>query len=329
VRILIVKLSSLGDVVHAMPVVHDIRAAFPDAAIDWVVEPAFAPLVRRVDGVRTVIECAMRRWRRSWWSGTVRAEWRSFRERLQREEYDAVVDLQGLTKSAVVARLARGMRFGLANRTEGSSWEAPARWLVDRPIRIEPHIHAVDRSRALVAAVLGKPVEGPPVYGLKPARRVYRTAQPTVALVHGTSRDDKLWPVEHWVALGKRLIGAGWRIALPQGGEAEQMRAELIAAGLQYEKAYHVEVWPALALDAVLDRLALTQGVIGVDSGLSHIAVALDLPHVQLYNHPTAWRTGPLASHGHAHQVVVEAPPSPSLEAVWSAWNAVLRVAHA
>jgi heptosyltransferase-1 len=328
VRILIVKLSSLGDVVHAMPVVHDIRAAFPDAAIDWVVEPAFAPLVRRVDGVRTVIECAMRRWRRGWWSGAVRAEWRAFRERLQREEYDAVVDLQGLTKSALVARLARGLRFGLANRTEGSSWEAPARWLVDRPVRIEPHIHAVDRSRALVAAVLGKPAEGPPVYGLKPARRVYRTEQPTVALVHGTSRDDKLWPVDHWVALGKRLIGAGWRIALPQGGEAEQMRAELIAAGLQYEKAYHVDVWPALALDAVLDRLALTQGVIGVDSGLSHIAVALDLPHVQLYNHPTAWRTGPLASHGHAHQVVVEAPPLPSLEAVWSAWNAVLRVAH-
>jgi heptosyltransferase-1 len=328
VRVLIVKLSSLGDVVHAMPVVHDIRAAFPDAVIDWVVEPAFAPLVRRVEGVRTVIECAMRRWRRGWWSGTVRAEWRAFRERLQREEYDAVVDLQGLTKSALVARLARGMRFGLANRTEGSSWEPPARWLVDQAIRIEPHIHAMDRSRALMAAVLGRPAEGPPVYGLKPARRVFRTEQPTVALVHGTSRDDKLWPVEHWVALGKRLIGAGWRIALPQGNEAEQMRAELIAAGLQYEKAWHVDVWPSLALDAVLDRLALTQGVIGVDSGLSHIAVALDLPHVQLYNHPTAWRTGPLASHGHRHQVVVEARPVPSLEAVWSAWNAVLRVAH-
>ncbi|MBX3606897.1 MAG: lipopolysaccharide heptosyltransferase I [Piscinibacter sp.] len=328
-RILIVKLSSLGDVVHAMPVVHDIRSAFPDAAIDWVVEPAFAPLVRRVDGVRTVIECAMRRWRRGWWSGAVRAQWRTFREQLQAQEYDAVVDLQGLTKSALVARLARGMSFGLANRTDGSSYEAPARWLVDRPVRVEPHIHAMDRSRALVAAVLGRPVEGPPVYGLRPARRVYRTAQPTVALVHGTSRDDKLWPVEHWVALGKRLIGADWRVGLPQGNDEEQTRAELIAAGLQYEKAFHVEVWPSMSLDAMLDRLALTQGVIGVDSGLSHLAVALDLPHVQLYNHPTAWRTGPLESHGHRHQLAVEARPQPSLEAVWSAWNAVLRVAHA
>ncbi len=328
-RILIVKLSSLGDVVHAMPVVHDIRSAFPDAAIDWVVEPAFAPLVRRVEGVRTVLECAMRRWRRAWWTGTARAEWQAFRHRLQQEEYDAVVDLQGLTKSALVARLARGLRFGLANRTEGSSHEAPARWLVDRAIHVEPHIHVVDRSRALMAAVLGRPAEGPPVYGLKPDKRVFRSAQPSVALVHGSSRDDKLWPVEHWVALGKRLIGAGWRIGLPQGNESEQMRAELIAAGLQYEKAYHVEVWPTLKLDAVLDRLALTQGAIGVDSGLSHVAVALDLPHVQLYNHPTAWRTGPLESHGHLHQLALEARPVPSLEAVWSAWNRVLRVGHA
>ncbi len=327
-RVLIVKLSSLGDVVHAMPAVHDIRSAFPNAVIDWVVEPAFAPLVRRVDGVRTVIECAMRRWRRAWWSGETRAEWRRFRERLQAEEYDAVIDLQGLTKSALVARLARGLSFGLANRTEGSSHEAPARWLVDRAIRIEPHIHAMDRARVMVAAVLGRPAEGPPVYGLRPAKRLLRTAQPRVAFVHGTSRDDKLWPIEHWVALGKRVIGAGWAIGLPQGNEAEQTRAELIAAGLQYEKAFQVEVWPTLALDAVLDRLALTQGVIGVDSGLSHLAVALDLPHVQLYNHPTAWRTGPQESHGHHHQRSLEGRPAPGLEAVWSAWNGVLHAAE-
>ena len=180
---------------------------------------------------------------------------------------------------------------------------APAGWLVDHAIRMEPHIHAMDRSRALVAAVLGKPPEGPPKYGLNPKQRVFRTATPTVAFVHGTSRDDKLWPTDHWVQLGKRVIEAGWRIALPQGNEMEQTRAEMIAAGLQFEKAFFVDVWPSLGLDAVLDRLALTQGVIGVDSGLSHIAVALDMPHVQLYNFPTAWRTGPQPSHGHRHQV--------------------------
>jgi heptosyltransferase-1 len=326
-RVLIVKLSSLGDVVHTMPVVHDIRAAFPDAVIDWVVEPGFAPLVRRVEGVREVIECAMRRWRRAWWTGTVRAEWRAFRERLQRDEYDIVLDLQGLTKSAVVARMARGQSFGLGNRTEGSSYEAPARWLVDHPIPIEPHIHAMDRSRVLVAQVLGRPAEGPPVYGLRASAAVSRLPKPLVAFVHGSSRDDKLWPVAHWTALGKRLIGAGWRIGLPQGNEAENTRAEMIAAGLQFEGTLNVEVWPTMRLDAVVDRLAGTRGVIGVDSGLSHIAVALDLPHVQLYNFPTAWRTGPQVQHGHAHQVSVEGRPCPPLEAVWSAWSHVIEAA--
>jgi len=323
-KVLIVKLSSLGDVVHAMPAVQDIRAAHPDALIDWVVEPAFAPLVRRVAGVNRVIECSLRRWRRGWWMPSVRAEWRAFRAALQQEQYDAIIDLQGLTKSALVARLARGTRFGLGNQTEGSSYEAPAGWLVDHAIRVEPHIHAMDRSRALVAAVLGKPPEGPAKYGLNPKQRVFRTATPTVAFVHGTSRDDKLWPTDHWVQLGKRVIDAGWRIALPQGNEMEQTRAEMIAAGLQFEKAFFVDVWPSLGLDAVLDRLALTQGVIGVDSGLSHIAVALDMPHVQLYNHPTAWRTGPQPSHGHRHQVALEGRPIPTVQATWLAWSNVL-----
>ena len=126
-RVLIVKLSSLGDVVHTMPVVHDIRTAHPDALIDWVVEPGFAPLVRRVQGVHSSIECALRRWRKRWWTSAVRAEWHLFREAIGGERYDAVIDFQGLTKSALVARLARGPRYGLANRTEGASHEWPAR----------------------------------------------------------------------------------------------------------------------------------------------------------------------------------------------------------
>ncbi|HEX3138431.1 MAG TPA: glycosyltransferase family 9 protein, partial [Rhizobacter sp.] len=146
-RVLIVKLSSLGDVVHAMPVVHDIQSVYSNARIDWVVEPAFAPLVRRVQGIDEAIECAQRRWRKKWWTSAVRAEWSDFRTRLKTQRYDAVIDLQGLTKSALVARMANGPSFGLANRTEGSGYERPARWLVDQAIAIEPHIHAVDRSR--------------------------------------------------------------------------------------------------------------------------------------------------------------------------------------
>src|SRR5688572_8086022 len=130
-----------------MPVVYDIQRVYSNVHIDWVVEPAFAPLVRRVQGVDDVVECAQRRWRKAWWTSAVRAEWRACRHRLTAQRYDAVLDLQGLTKSAWVARMANGPSFGLANRTEGSSYELPARWLVDQTIQIEPRIHALDRSR--------------------------------------------------------------------------------------------------------------------------------------------------------------------------------------
>jgi heptosyltransferase I len=322
-RVLIVKLSSLGDVVHTMPVVHDIRTAHPDALIDWVVEPGFAPLVRRVEGVHTVIECALRRWSKAWWTGAVRAEWRALRARLRETHYDAVLDLQGLTKSAVIARLASGVRYGLANRTEGASFEAPARWLVDHAIRIEPRIHALDRSRRLAAEALGYALVGAPRFGLRAAATAAPGGAPTVVLVHGSSRDDKLWPEAAWVEFGRRAVAAGWQVALPQAGDLEHARASRIAAAIGAAAV----VWPAMNLDAMVDRLGATQGVVGVDSGLSHIAVALDLPHVQLYNWPTAWRTGPQAAHGHRHQVSVEAQPAPSVDAVWNAWQQVREVA--
>lgn len=319
-RILIVKLSSLGDVVHAMPVVHDLLQAQPRARVDWVVEPGFAPLVRRVEGISEVIECALRQWSKRWWSGQTRAQWRAFRARLARERYDAVLDLQGLTKSALITRLASlapgGASYGLANRTEGASHEPPARWLVDRPIRIEPHTHALDRSRLLAARALHYTPHGAPVFGL---RRGPGAHARTLVFVHGTSRDDKLWPESHWIEIGRRLIAQGWRVALPHAGAHELARAERLRATL----GDAVDIWPAMNLDALVDRMGATAGVIGVDSGLSHIAVALDLPHVQIYNFPTAWRTGPQAAHGHAHQVSVQGEPTPDVEAVWSAWQQV------
>src|ERR1043165_6840705 len=98
VKILIVKLSSLGDVVHAMPAVQDIRAALPHAQIDWVVERGFAPLVQRCEGVRRGVGCELRRWSKSVLSAQTREQWRAFRRELRAESYDAVIDLQGLAK---------------------------------------------------------------------------------------------------------------------------------------------------------------------------------------------------------------------------------------
>lgn len=319
-NLLIVKLSSLGDVVHAMPAVQDIATHLPQARIDWVVERGFAPLVERCAHVRRVIPVELRRWRKSPLSADTRAQWRAFRAALDREAYDAVLDLQGLTKSALVARLARlapgGRRVALANRTDGSSWERPTRWVADLAVPVTPRIHAVERSRVLCAAALGYAV--PPVLRQGLQATPWREGQaPCVAFVHGSSRADKCWPEASWIALGRRLAAQGLAIGLPHGSEAEQQAAQRIAAGI----GAAAQVWPRLDLGRLADRLAGCVGVIGVDSGLSHIAVALDLPHVQLYNFDTAWRTGPHA----AHQRSVVGTPAPALEAVWQAWEQVRR----
>jgi len=319
VRILIVKLSSLGDVVHAMAAVQDIRRALPAARIDWVVERAFAPLVSRCEGVQRVIPVDLRSWRRRPLAPQTRIQWRAFKTELQQTAYDAVIDLQGLTKSAWIAWLANkaagGLHFSLGNRTDGSSFEAPARWLADRAVTLEKHVHAVQRSRLLCAAALGYTVQGAPDFGLRPGTEVPSHAPDpaarTVLLVHGTSRADKEWPADHWIALGQRLNAAGYRVALPQANAHELRVSESIAASLS-----DATVWPPMTLDVLVDSMAACAGVIGVDSGLSHIAVALGLPHVQLYNFDTAWRTGV----ENDRQVSVFATPYASTDSVWSAW---------
>ena len=321
-NILFVKLSSLGDVVHAMPALQDIRRALPHARIDWVVERAFEPLVERCDGIGRVIGCELRRWRKAPLSAHTRREWREFRSELRREAYDAVIDLQGLTKSALVARAARlapgGRRHALANQTEGAGYEAPTRWVADRAHWIEPRIHAVERSRELCAMALGYPLPPSPHYGLHAAPGLHTAATETVVLVHGSSRDDKGWPESHWLELGARLIAQGHSIGLPHGSEAERERSVRMAG----ELGPQADAWPRMELGALADRFAGSAGVIGVDSGLSHIAVALDRPHVQIYNFDTAWRTGPLARAGERQrQLSVFAEPAPDVEQVWSAWQ--------
>jgi heptosyltransferase I len=326
VRILLVKLSSLGDVVHTLPVVQDILAAMPDAQIDWVVEKAFAPLLQQVDGLNRVIPCELRRWRKSFLAAQTWQAWRAFKADLQTIRYDAVIDLQGLTKSALVARLAKltpqGKRYAMANQTDGSAYEAPTRWVADVAIALEPHIHAVQRGRALAAGALGYNLSKSVEYGLNdpskvpPSRSILARAAPkSIAFIHGTSRPDKTWPLQNWAELGQRLAASGCQLTLTHGNAKELATSQAIAAQL----SGNAVVLPLLSLDALTQELSQCCGAIGVDSGVSHIAVALGLPHVQIYNFDTAWRTGPL---GCSHQVSVFAQPEPSVDTVWQAWLA-------
>ncbi len=304
---------------HTVPVVQDILAAMPDAQIDWVVEKSFAPILTQVLGLHRTIACELRNWRKSPLSAKTRTAWRAFKANLQQDTYDAVIDLQGLTKSALVARLAtltpQGKRYAMANRTDGSAYEAPTRWLTDVAIALQPHQHAVQRGRDLAARALGYSMPGEASFALKVPVAHIKQAQAAikkVAFIHGTSRADKEWPLQNWVELGKRFNAVGYQVAMVHGSAKELATSGAIAQQIG------AAVWPMLFLDVLTRELAQCAGAIGVDSGVSHIAVALGLPHVQIYNFDTAWRTGPLFN---GHQVSVFAQPSPSVDAVWHAWQ--------
>ena len=320
-RVLIVKLSSLGDVVQTMPVVHDILAAFPRAQIDWVVEEAFAPLVQEVSGVRRVLSIAQRRWRKSWFSAPTKAERAAFTQLLHAQDYDAVIDFQGLIKSALVARSARlakgGFRATYANGSELCSYEWPVRCLLDRWVPMPRRIHAVARYRLLAATALGYSADGANIYPLM-AWSAAPAAQEGlgVVLAHGTTRADNEWPEGHWIALGKLLIAQGHTVELPRAGALELARVQRIADAL----GQSAHIWPALTLAEVARRMATCSGVVGVDSGLSHMAVALDVPHVQIFSQARAWRAGPV---GCAYQVAVGGNAAPGVDAVWNAWQKV------
>jgi heptosyltransferase-1 len=317
-KVLIVKLSSLGDVIQTMPVVHDVQQHFPGAVIDWVVEEAFAPLVARVPGVRRVLPIAERRWRKSSWNAATRRERATFWAALREESYDAVIDFQGLIKSALVARGARrtdtGFSATYANASDACSYEWPVRYLLQRTLPMPQRIHAVARYRLLVASALGFESRGTPVYGLKAA-----AGEPvrSVVFTHGTTRPDNEWPEDHWLALADRLVSEGFRIGLPHSNAAELELVTRMARSLQGR----ADVWPRMALPQVMDAMAASSGVIGVDSGLSHLAVALNLPHVQIFSQPRAWRAGPV---GQPHQVAVGGEGAPDVDTVWKAWQAVL-----
>ncbi len=323
-KVLLVKLSSLGDVIQTMPVVNDMLTAMPDAQIDWVVEEAFAPLVERVTGLRRVLPIAERRWRKSRLDPATRQEKAAFKNRLQEEQYDAVIDFQGLIKSALVARqacvTATGFRATYANGSDACSYEWPVRWMLNRTVPMPQRIHAVARYRRLAALALGYELKVPAVYGLNHAGcRDVANPQRVIVFAHGTTRVDNEWPESDWLALGHRLMAQGCQIALPHNGPLERALAQRLAAAL----GPSAQVWPAMGLAQVLDRMAQAVGVIGVDSGLSHMAVALGLPHVQIFSQPRAWRAGPV---GQAHQVAVGGDAPPGVDAVWQAWRNVTAV---
>ena len=286
-RLLIVKTSSMGDVVHATPVVADVLRAHPAAQVDWLVEPRFAAIPRLHPNVQQVFELPWRRWRSQLFKGSTWQAMKALRQQLRAQRYDLVLDLQGLLKSALWARQAGAP---LSGYDRASIREPLAALLYDQTAAVPRNLQAVQRNRSLAAAHLGYtlPVAGLPDlggaapgscpdFGLRAPAPGWVPKSRYAVLIPNASRAEKLWPERHWVAVGRRLLEQGWMPVVLWGSEAEQTLAERIAAGCEGD------VPPFLTVGEMAAVLAGAQQVVGLDTGFTHLAAALGRPTLGVY----------------------------------------------
>ena len=304
-KILLVKLSSLGDVLHNLPLVWDLRARLPHAQIDWVVEEAYVHLLEPLrtrqgfKGIDRIIPFGLRRWKKHLFKLSTWQQFFAFKKQLQAVTYDTVIETQGLLKSALVCALANktpnAVVAGLANATEFSGYEPIARFFYGHLVQVPVQTHAVDRSRLVMCSALDWPViqrsDSPQFYGsqiqinlAKPVLSELKT--PYVLFFHSTAREAKRWSNEAWITLGKELASRGYQVVLPWGSHTE--KAVSVALAKQIPNAL---VPPGFSIE---DAFKITAGAaltVGVDTGLTHLAAVMGLPTVEVYCDSPRWKT--------------------------------------
>lgn len=275
-HLLLVRMSSLGDILHTFPAATDLRRARPDAVLHWTVEEAYVELVRLHPGVARVVPVALRRWRRALLERRTWREFGALRETLREQPFDAILDTQGLVKSVLVAKLARGPVHGFGPKT---AREPIAARFYDFTYEFAPSDHKVERYREVAARALGYARSGPPDYGIvAPPPPAFAPREPYCVLLHSTARDAKLWSEAAWREVGRALEARGVRCVLPWGNESERARSARIAEGLA-----HAVVPPRMSIGEAAGLIGAARGVVGVDTGLMHLAAALRVPVVGVF----------------------------------------------
>lgn len=293
-KILVVKLSSLGDILHMFPAVSDLRRHFPAAEIHWLVEPAFAEVVAWHSAINKVITVPLRAHKKSWWK--IPALLSKLRRQLHAENYDIVLDAQGLLKSALLSRLAGVGVFGFAADT---AREPLAARLYKKSVQVQKGVHVIEKNRQLVAKIFSADITSSLIestldFGLDKFRHeslqsnfsvalTVMTNEPYIVLLHGTTWNSKYWPESAWLELIRILSERGVRCLLPWGNEEERLRANR----LQTAGGEHAQVLPKLSLTELMNVLLRARGFVSVESGIGHLAAALDVPGVMLHG-PTS-----------------------------------------
>jgi heptosyltransferase-1 len=323
-KILLVKLSSLGDVLHNLPIVWDLRTRLPSAQVDWVVEEAYVyllePLVSREGfrGIDRIIPFALRRWKRNLFSLATWKEFFAFRKILRATTYDVLIETQGLIKSAMVCSMVKKSSnvviAGLANATEFSGYEPLARSFYNQSVQVPRQCHAVDRSRWVMSSALDWSLiersSAPQFYPQEFIQRIPKSSveglnTPYVLCFHSTAREAKRWANEHWIALGKDLAARGYQVVFPWGSAAEKLVSLTLA-----EQIPGALVPPAFSIEESFSVIAGAALTVGVDTGLTHLAAVLDKPTVEIYCDSPRWKTEGYWSQKIVNVGDIQNPPS-------------------
>lgn len=289
-KVLIVKTSSMGDVIHTFPAVQDALNARPELAFDWCVEEAFASIVALHPAIGTIHKVALRRWRKQLASPDTWREGATLRRALRDSHYDLVLDAQGLLKSAFVARLAAAP---IAGFDKASAREPSATVFYGQRYGVARDLHAIERTRRLFGLALGyEPDLSMLDSGIvAPAGMPLAQAGRTAMLLHGTSREDKKWPAQDWIETARLLVANGFSPVTTWSNDKERIVAQAIG-----EAVPQTLVVPKSPLSEVAGLIGRSTLVIGADTGLTHLAAAFGLPTVAIFLTTEPGLTGPRGS---------------------------------
>ncbi|MCF6765539.1 lipopolysaccharide heptosyltransferase I [Thiotrichales bacterium 19S3-7] len=275
-RVLIVKTSSLGDVIHTLPAITEAKKQYPDIIFDWVVEESLQEIPKLHPAVDKVIPVAIRRWRKHWLKHLKNKEIQEFIKKLKSNNYDLIIDAQGLFKSALITKFAKGKVVGLDRKSAREGWIAPL--FYKKSYKVEKSQHAIDRVKQLVASALGYRVEQSTInYGLSYCWNPLSQTK-TICFLHATTWQSKHWPSEYWRQLAELLAKDGFKIVLPWGNEIEKEKAQAIQLGFP-----HVSLLPKMSITQLADYFSSLSAVVSVDTGLAHLAAAIEVPTVSIY----------------------------------------------